>query len=328
MSLSVLLVGGTGQISWPVLHEAVAAGHRVTVFNRGRTTAALPAGVATISGDMADPASYARLREHRFDVVCQFMAFLPGQMRQDIETFTGRTGQYVFVSSASAYQKPAHSYVIRETTPLENPFWQYSRDKIACEAMLRGQDGLPYTIVRPSHTVRTKIPTALREGDGLAHRLLAGKPVLVPGDGTSLWTLTRSADLARPFVRLFGNPRAIGEDFHITADVAHTWDQIYTALARGLGTEARLVHVSSDILARYHAEWQCDLHGDRMWSVLFDNAKVKGVAGAFDCATAIDEILAESIRHFRQRLAESGPQPSPMDPIIDRVIADQAALGR
>ena len=328
MSLNVLFVGGTGQISLPVVREAVAAGHQVSVFNRGRTTAELPNGVTRIVGDMGEAASYGGLAKTRWDVVCQFMVFRPEQMERDIATFAGNAGQYIFISSASVYQKPARHYVITEKTPLTNPYWEYSRNKIACERLLREQTALPYTIVRPSHTTRTRLPTVLGEGDVVAHRMLRGRPIIVPGDGTSLWTLTRSADSAVPFVRLLGNGQALGEDFHITADRAHTWDQIYEGVAAILGARAEIVHVPSDTLIRYKPDWQGGLHGDRSWSALFDNSKIKGLVGPFTCAESLDAILAEPVAHCKERLRATGAETGELDPLMDRIVAEQSALGR
>lgn len=324
---SILFIGGTGQISLPCVHEAVAAGHTVSLLNRGRTDVALPAGVESVAGDMDDAATYAELGDRHFDVVCQFRAYTAAQMRKDIAAFTGRTGQYVFISSASAYQKPAKHYVITERTPLENPYWQYSRDKIACESMLREQAALPWTIVRPSHTVRTRLPLAIGDGDAVARRLLRGAPVIVHGDGHSLWTLTRSADLAVPFTRLLGNPAALGEDFHITSDRAFTWDEITHAIAAALGVEARIVHVPTDTLVRYNPEWEAPLVGDKAWSALFDNSKVKRVAGDFSCAEDLKTILTDSIAHFRARNAAAGEASDPLDPLMDRICVEQSALG-
>lgn len=328
MSLSVLFVGGTGQISLPCVARAVAAGHRVAVFNRGRDNADLPAGVTVINGDMRDPASYGALARHSFDVVCQFMVFTPEQMAQDIAVFSGHVGQYIFVSSASVYEKPARHYVITEHTPAINPYWPYSQDKIACETMLKASRDLPFTIVRPSHTVRTGLPTMMNEGDIVAHRMLAGKPVLVAGDGTTPWTLTRSVDFAVPFVGLFGKADALGEDFHITGDRGYTWNAIYTSIAKALDVEARIVHVTTDTLVAFHPAWEGPLMGDKTWAALFDNSKVKRVAGPFTCSENLDEVLAESIAHFRQRLARTGPTTGDLDPLMDRIAREQTALGR
>jgi nucleoside-diphosphate-sugar epimerase len=328
MALKVLFIGGTGQISLTSVREAVAAGHEVSVFNRGRTAEALPKGVATIHGDVADETAYRRLAEGTFDVVCQFMVFTPDEMRRDIATFAGHAGQYIFISSASAYQKPVRHYVITEKTPLENPYWEYSRQKAACEQLLREQGKLPYTIVRPSHTVRTRLPTSAGDGATVVSRMLRGRPVIVHGDGTSLWTLTRSVDFSVPFVRLFGNPAALGEDFHITADRSFTWDQIYAAIGAGLGATPDIVHVPTDTLVRYHPDWEGGLVGDKMWSVTFDNSKVRRVAGAFACAETLDEILAEPLRLAKANVAVAGPQAVELDALMDRIAAEQSALGR
>jgi nucleoside-diphosphate-sugar epimerase len=187
---------------------------------------------------------------------------------------------------------------------------------------------LPWTNVRPSHTVRSGLPTMLNEGDSVAHRMLAGKPVLVTGDGTSIWTLTRSEDFAKPFVKLFGNAAALGEDFHITGDVGFTWDAIYDVMARGLGVEAKLVHVPTDTVIRYQPDWAGPLLGDKTWTVLFDNSKIKRVAGDFSCETDLAKILSEPIRTFKARLAAKAPVNTDLDPLIDRIIADQEGLGR
>lgn len=328
MSLTVLFIGGTGQISLPAVEESVAAGHKVSVFNRGKTAVKLPADVTTIVGDMTDDKTYGELGRRHFDVVCQFMAFTPDQIERDVGVFAGQTGQYIFISSASAYQKPARHYIITERTPLENPYWEYSRRKAACEQVLRGQNRVPFTIVRPSHTVRTRLPTAFSEGDGLAHRMLRQRPVIVPGDGTSLWTVTRSIDICRPFVKLFGNEKALGEDFHITADRAHTWDQIYAAIADALEIAIEIVHVPTDTLIRYRQDFEGGLLGDRSWSAVFDNSKVKSVAGPFTCAEDLREILAEPVAHFKMRLADEDPPVGELDPLFDRIVEEQGALGR
>ncbi len=327
MSLSVLFIGGTGQISLPCVADALAAGHKVTVFNRGKLDSELPPGVETLVGDMNDEAAYRALGSKSYDVVCQFMAFLPERVATDIKIFTGKTGQYIFISSASVYQKPAQHYVITEKTPAVNPYWLYSQNKIACERLLLGQSALRWTIVRPSHTVRTGLPTMVDDGDSLAYRMLAGKPVIVAGDGTSPWTLTRSSDFAKPFTKLFGNPKALREIFHITGDRGRNWDAIYRAIAKGLGVEAKIVHVPSDTLVRYRKEWEGPLIGDKALAALFDNSKVKAVAGPFTCAEDLDTILAESIAIFRKRQAAGVKPNTTLDPLIDKIAAAQSALG-
>jgi len=328
MALDILFIGGTGQISLPCVKLAVKAGHKVTVFNRGRRDEKLPGKVRVIEGDMADPASYGVLGDRKWDVVCQFMAFTPDQMRQDIETFAGRAAQYVFISSASVYEKPPRHYIITEKTPAVNPYWPYSQNKIACEEMLKAAKKLPWTIVRPSHTVRSGLPTMMNEGDVVGHRMLAGKPVLVAGDGATPWTLTRSEDFAVPFVNLLGNRKALREIFHITGDRGFTWDEIYNAIAAGLGVEAKIVHVPTDTLIRYRPDWDGPLLGDKTWAALFDNAKVKKVAGDFTCSEKLAKILEQPIAYFKRRRETAGtPAPGELDALFDRIAAEQSAVG-
>lgn len=328
MSLKVLFIGGAGNISAPCVAETAAAGHEVSVFNRGATVAELPPGVKIIRGDIKDDAAYRALGKGRFDVVCQFIAFTPAQVAEDIAVFSGSVGQYVFISSASVYEKPPRSFVITEKTPTVNPYWRYSQDKIACEAALKAARGLSWTIVRPSHTVRTMLPTMVNEGDAVAHRMLAGKPVIVAGDGATPWTLTRCADFAKPFVSLFGKREALGEEFHITSDNAYTWDDIYRTIAAGLGVEADIAHVPTETLVRYLPDWEGPLMGDKAWTALFDNSKVKRVVGDFACEKNLSEVLKEPIAHAKARIAASGPKASANDALIDRIAEEQRALGR
>jgi nucleoside-diphosphate-sugar epimerase len=217
--------------------------------------------------------------------------------------------------------------VITERTPTVNPYWVYSQRKIACEKLVKEARGLHWTIVRPSHTVRTGLPTMMNEGDIVGHRMIAGKKVLVSGDGTTPWTLTRSADLAKPFVKLLGNAKALSEDFHITSDRAYTWNAIYETIAAGLGVKADIVHVTTDTLVKFHPDWEGPLMGDKTWAALFDNSKVKRVAGDFTCAEDLKEVLADSIANFKRRLQASGPQTAPLDELMDRIGAAQSALG-
>jgi len=327
MSLKVLFIGGTGNISLSCVREAVSAGHRVTVFNRSVTGADLPPDVTSVAGDMKDSAAYAKHGKGGFDVVCQFIAFAPVQVAADIAAFSGNAGQYIFISSASVYEKPPSHHVITEKTPTVNPYWGYSQDKIACEALLKGTRDLSWTIVRPSHTVRTMLPTMFNEGDSVAHRMLAGKPVIVAGDGATPWTLTRCADFAVPFVGLFGKQAALGEDFHITSDNAYPWDKIYTTIATGLGVDADIVHVPTDTLVRYHADWEGPLRGDKTWAALFDNSKVKRVVGDFAAVRDLSGVLAEPITSFKSRREAKGVKYSELDPLIDRIAKEQRSLG-
>ncbi|MEX2389951.1 MAG: SDR family oxidoreductase [Phycisphaeraceae bacterium] len=325
--MKILYIGGTGQISFDCVHESVRVGHEVSVFNRGHHNDGLPPQARLITGDMNDDAAYRDLAAQRFDVVNQFRVFKPDQLRRDIETFAGHCEQYVFISSASAYQKPVRRHVITEAVPLENPYWEYSRNKAACEALLTGQDRLPYTIVRPSHTSRTGWPTASGEGEEVVLRMLEGKPVLVPGDGTSLWTITRGEDFAPPYVKLLGNPKAMGEAFHLTSDNAYMWNEIYRAIARAVGApEPRLVHVPSETLIRYNPAWEGPLLGDKTWSVVFDNSKIKSVVGDFTCPTTLDQFMQRVAKHFNRTAAEAG-RDAQRTALIDRIIAEQAALG-
>ena len=322
----ILFVGGTGQISLPCVKLALKDGHKVTVFNRGKRDENLPRGVRSIVGDMKDPASYRQLGAEKWDVVCQFMVFTPDQMQQDIDVFTGKTGQYIFISSASVYQKNPWAYMTTEQTPAVNPYWPYSQAKIACENLMKASK-LSWTNVRPSHTVRSGLPTIFNEGDSVAYRMLAGKPVIVCGDGTSIWTLTRSEDFAKAFTGILGNKAALGEDIHITGDVGFTWDAIYQSIAKGLGTTAKIVHVPTDTLIRYKPDWVGPLLGDKTWTTLFDNSKVKRIAGDFTCETDLDKILSEPVRYLKQRMAANAPYSTEMEALTDRIIAEQSALG-
>jgi nucleoside-diphosphate-sugar epimerase len=275
----VLFIGGTGTISSACAEVAVARGIDLTVLNRGQTSLrAVPDGVRSLVADIRDPdAVRAALAGRQFDVVVNFVAYDPGHVGTDIELFSGRTGQYVFISSASAYAKPVAMLPIRESTPLRNPYWAYSRAKIACEERLAAEyrdRGFPVTVIRPSHTYdRTSIP--LLGGWTAIDRMRRGEPVVVPGDGTSLWVLTHHADFARAFVPLLGRPQAIGETFHITGDEAQPWNQIYLTLGRAAGAEPVLVHVTSEQIARTVPDWGPPLLGDLAHSVIFDNAKVR-----------------------------------------------------
>ena len=321
--MKVLFTGGTGQISFHCVHEAARAGHDVWVFNRGNSNAGLPPNVSFIQGDLGDDAAYGKVAETEFDVVCQFRVFTQEQMARDIELLAGKVGQYIFISSASAYQKPIPHYVITEEVPLANPFSEYSRNKIACEELLTGQQKLAYTIIRPSHTSRSKLTTAMGEGDIAASRMLRGKPIVVPGDGTNLWTITRARDFAPPFVRLFGNERAMGESFHLTSDNAYAWNRIYRAIGDALNVEPELVHVPSDILIRYDPGWEAALHGDKMYSVLFDNTKIKAVVGDFKCNDSLDEFMGGLVQNFLARGGRDLPVDIKLDALYDRIVEEQ-----
>jgi nucleoside-diphosphate-sugar epimerase len=319
--MRVLYIGGSGEISFDCIQESLRLGHQVTVFNRGNSNTGLPADCQFLKGDVEDDAAYADLATRNFDVVCQFRLFTPAAIRRDIEVFAGHCQQYVFISSASAYAKPVRHLPITEATPLRNPHWAYSRAKAEMEALLQAQRALAFTIVRPSHTYRTKCPTAL---GGEVSRMLRGKPVIVHGDGESLWTVTHASDFARPFARLLGEPRALGEAFHITHDRQWPWNEIFQAIAAAIGVDdLHMVHVASDTLVRYHPEWEGPLLGDKSPSVRFDNHKVKSVAGDFECVFDVWEGMKRVAREYP-------PDPDKFDvaqdALYDRIIADQLAL--
>jgi nucleoside-diphosphate-sugar epimerase len=327
--MRILYIGGTGQISWDCVHESVRQGHAVSVFNRGHHNAGLPETVACISGDRFDDAAYSALAERDFDVVCQFRTFVPAEMRRDIEVFAGHTGQFVFISSASAYHKPPLQAVITEAVPLHNPYSAYSAAKAACEAVLREQERLPYTIVRPSHTCRSKPTTAMGEGGLALQRMLAGKPVVVPGDGTALWTVTHASDFAPPFVRLLGCPRALGQAFHLTGPWAYRWDAIYAAFGAAVGAGTpHIVHVPTDTLLRYNPAWEAALLGDKAWTTQFDNSAIKAVAGDFTCRVDLDALARRVTAAWRAEGGESVPPDPALDALFDRIAAEQSDLGR
>ncbi|HTU07835.1 MAG TPA: SDR family oxidoreductase, partial [Trebonia sp.] len=280
--LKVLFIGGSGVISSACARVAVDSGIDLSVLNRGQsTTRPLPAGVHEMRADVRNAASVRNeIKDLEFDSVVDFVAFTPDHVRADIEIFRGRTKQYVFISSASAYQTPPSRMPVTESTPLKNPFWQYSRDKIACEDLLvreYRENDFPATIVRPSHTY-DETRYLLSGGFTNLARMRAGKPVIVHGDGTSLWTVTHHTDFARAFVPLLGHPRTYGEAFHITSDDVLTWDQIARALAAALGVTARIVHVPSDVIAAADPEWGAGLVGDKAHSMIFDNSKIRSIA--------------------------------------------------
>ena len=279
--LRVLFIGGSGIISSACSRVAVESGIELFVLNRGRSgVRPLPPGATVLHADIREPQSVRDvIKDLDFDSVVEWVAFTPGQVRADVDLFGGRTGQYVFISSASAYQTPPARVPVTESTPLRNPFWPYSRDKIACEDLLVAayrERAFPATIVRPSHTYdKTSVP--FDGGWTVPGRMLAGKPVIVHGDGTSLWTLTHHDDFARAFVPLLGHPRTLGDAFQITSDDVLTWNQIAGALAAAFGVTARLVHVPSDAIAAADPDWGAGLLGDKAHSMIFDNAKVRSV---------------------------------------------------
>lgn len=290
--MKVLFIGGTGLISSACTELAIEQGMELFLLNRGNRPE-IP-GAVTITADINDHAATARaLAGHRFDAVVNWIAYTPEAIERDLALFQGITSQYVFISSASAYQKPAGHYLITEGTPLANPFWQYSRDKIACEERLMRayrEESFPITIVRPSLTYgNTQIPLVVNSWQmpyTAVARMRQGKPVIVPGDGTSLWTITHNSDFAKGFVGLLGHQQAIGDAFHITSDEVLTWNQIYAAVAAAAGVEANIVHIASDFIAACLPDTTGGLLGDKAVSVVFDNSKIKRFVPGF-CATTL-----------------------------------------
>lgn len=283
--LKVLFIGGTGIISSACSRLAVEQGIQLYHLNRGQTSRPIPDAVIQLTGDARARGSYqTALGDHNFDVVVQWIGFTPEHIELDIEILHGRVGQYIFISSASAYQTPPASLPVTESTVLDNPVWAYSRDKIACEVRLMRayrDNKFPATIVRPSHTYdATLFPS--HGGYTVLHRMRRGKPVVVHGDGTSLWTLTHHEDFAVGLVGLFGNPRAIGDSFHITSDEWLSWNQIYQFIAQAAGVQAKLVHVPSELIAAYDPEWGASLLGDKTHSMIFDNTKIKRLVPEFN----------------------------------------------
>jgi nucleoside-diphosphate-sugar epimerase len=277
----VLFIGGTGVISAACARRAVMAGFDLFMMNRGTTVLRpAPAEAHVRIGDIRDPQSAREaVGDLEFDVVVDYLAFTPDHVRADLELFRGHVGQYVFISSASAYQTPPARLPITESTPLRNPYWQYSRDKIACEDVLvraYREEGFPATIVRPSHTYdQTSLP--FEGGWTVIDRMRRGAPIVVHGDGTSPWTLTHHDDFARAFTGLLAEPRAIGDSFHITSDETLTWDQIACILAAAAGAPPRIVHVPSDAVAALDPKWGASLLGDKAHAAVFDNSKIKSL---------------------------------------------------
>jgi nucleoside-diphosphate-sugar epimerase len=297
--LRVLFLGGTGIISSACSWLAVERGIDLFLLNRGQSTdRPQPPEATLLRGDARDPASVRdALGAREFDAVVDWVAYTPDHVQADIDAFRGRAGQLVFISSASAYQTPPLRVPVAESTPLRNPFWQYSRDKIACEELLRAayrDEGFPATIIRPSHTYdKTSVP--LHGGWTAVARMRQGKPVIVHGDGTSLWTLTHHADFARGFVPLLGHPRTLGESFHITSDDVLTWDQITHALAAAAGAEADIVHVPSDVIAAADPDWGAGLLGDKAHSMVFDNAKLRSVVPGYRAVIPFEQGAREIV---------------------------------
>lgn len=290
--MKVLFIGGTGIISSGCAVVALEKGIDLTLLNRGQSLRTPAAGAHVLHADFRIFSAVRQVLEgQKFDAVVDWVAYTPDQVQADIDLFNGKVGQYIFISSASAYQTPPANLPIRESTPLDNPVWEYSRNKIACEELLINtyrESHFPFTIVRPSHTYdRSYIP--LPGGYTDIDRMLRGKPVFVPGDGTSIWTLTHNMDFAKGLVGLLGNSRAIGEIFHITSDEWLTWNKIYQLLGNAAGVEPELVHIPSDLIAAYDRRIGDSFLGDKAHSAIFDNSKIKQVVPDFQAAIPFAE---------------------------------------
>ena len=314
--MKILFVGGTGFISTSVSKLAVARGHELFLLNRGQSKQTLE-GAHRLTADFHQPEQVrAVLRDLQFDCVVDWIAYTPADIERDFAIFRGRTRQFIFISSASAYQKPASHHVIRESTPLHNPYWDYSRNKIACEERLTRawrEEGFPATIVRPSLTYGdANFPIALG-GWGcytLPDRLKKGRPIIVHGDGSSLWVVTHAEDFARGFCGLIGNMQAVGDVFHITSDEVLTWNQIYETIAEALGVKANIVHISSDFIAKTDPALTGPLLGDKTWSVVFDNSKIKEFVPGYQAVIPFREGVRRTVAWFeadksRQRIDEA-----------------------
>ena len=328
--MKALLIGGTGQISMAITKKLVTDGWEVYLLNRGNRSAELPEGVHSIVADINDEAAVLeKTKGIMFDSVCEFIGFVPAQAERDWRLFRGKTRQYIYISSASAYHKPVGDYVITEGTALANPYWEYSRNKIACEDFLMAkyrEEGFPVTIVRPSHTYDERnLPLGVHGAKGpwqVLKRMMAGKPVIIQGDGTSLWTVTFNKDFAVGFTGLMGNVHAIGEAFQITSDETLTWNQIYQTIADALGVKLNAYHVASDFLAETGKQYDFNgaLLGDKSNSVVFDNTKLKRLVPQMATTIPFHEGARISIDYILGHPELQAEDPE-FDAWSDRVIA-------
>lgn len=325
--MKALFIGGTGTISMAVTELAAKCGIELTLLNRGNSNSVLPQGVKVIHADINHEKEVKTLLQGMyFDVVAEFIGFVPEQVERDVRLFSSKTNQYIFISSASAYQKPMSNYLITESTPLANPYWQYSRDKIACENVLMEayrKNGFPVTIVRPSHTYGDKsVPLAVKGSKGswqVIDRIRQGKSVIVHGDGLSLWTFTHNTDFAKAFVGLMDNPHAIGEAVHITSDEAITWNAAYETIGRALGVQPKLVHISSDFLVKCNPEWEGNLLGDKANCAVFDNSKIKRLVPGFTASVRYDQGVRCALEYVLSH-EESQISDPQFDAWCDRII--------
>jgi nucleoside-diphosphate-sugar epimerase len=316
--MRILFVGGTGFISTAVSGLALARGWELFLMNRGQHHANPPGAKSLVANINRADQARAALGNLKFDVVVDWVAYAPADIERDLALFRGRTGQFIFISSASAYQKPPAHYVITESTPLCNPHWEYSRNKIACEERLMKafrEEGFPVTIVRPSLTYDPQLPIALG-GWGcytLCDRLKKGRPIIIHGDGSSLWVNTHAEDFGRGFLGLFSNAAALGHAFHITSDEVLTWNQIYGTIAEAMGVEANVVHIPSDFIAKVAPNEAGGLLGDKTWSTVFDNTKIKTWVPGFQCVIPFREGIRRTLAGF-----EADPSRRRVDEAVNK----------
>ncbi len=331
--MRILIIGGTGTISSAITRQLAASGQDLWLLNRGTRKQEVPAGVKQIVADISNEEEVERLLgDMQFDAVCEFIGFVPEQVERDIRLFKGRTRQYVYISSASAYNKPASNHVINEGTTLANPYWEYSRNKIACEELLMKEyreNAFPVTIVRPSHTYcERSVPVSVHGLKGswqVLKRMIDGKPVVVQGDGSSLWTLTWNEDFARGFIGLLGNPKAIGEAFQIMSDESLTWNQVYKCVADALGVAFHPYYVSSEFLAAVapkEYDFTGNLLGDKSVTVVFDCSKLKRVVPGFQATTRFHEGVRRCVAYLLSH-PELQVEDEEFDAWCDQVIAAQ-----
>ena len=326
--MKILFIGGTGTISMAITRLLAKQGHDLYLLNRGTRNDEIPSGVKTIIADISNEEETAKkLEGMTFDCVGEFIGFVPEQLQRDFRLFKDKTRQFIYISSASAYQKPPKGYVITEETPLENPYWEYSRNKIACEKLLMDRyrnEGFPVTIVRPSHTYDERsVPLGVHGNGGswqVVKRIKEGKPVIIHGDGTSLWTITHNSDFAKAYVGLIGNPKAIGEAFQITTDESVSWNEIYGAIAEALGVELKPYYVSSQTLVDMSSyDFLGSLIGDKSNSVVFDNSKVKALVPDFRAEVSAKEGIRMTVQNVLSH-PEYQNEDKEFDEWCDRVI--------
>lgn len=322
--MKVLFIGGTGNISTSVSRLAVGKGMDLWLLNRGNRKSIQ--GTKSIKGDITSPEAWERLKQENWDVVVNWIAFTDDDVKRDINLFSNITGQYIFISSASCYQKPLTYPIVTESTPVANPFWEYSRNKIVCEESLMNayrSTGFPVTIVRPSHTYDTVIPVAIGgwEEYNIIERLKTGKKIIIHGDGTSLWTLTHAEDFARGFIGLLGHQQATGQTFHITSDEILTWNQIYEAVAHAVGVKANIVYIPSDFIARYDEFQTGNLLGDKSYSVIFDNTKIKTFVPGYAATIPFREGIRRTLKWFEENPEKKVINPE-TDQVMDKIIGE------